>query len=116
MSSDKNEKIRIIEKKIQFCSFYIADHLFGVNILDVKEIKDEVSITNVFHAPKEIKGFINIRGNVHLVLDIRLMLGFNEKEIDDLSRVVLFKQNIGPSFGILVDSISDMVVANENNI
>ncbi|MDM8523661.1 chemotaxis protein CheW [Desulfococcaceae bacterium HSG8] len=111
----ESEKLRIGEKR-QFCSFYVADHLFGVDILDVKEIKDEVSLTIVYHAPREVRGFVNIRGHVYLVLDLRLILGFDSREVDDISRVVLFKQKVGESFGVLVDRIGDMVEVDESQI
>jgi len=113
------EKIRETverEGKRQFCSFHIADHLFGVDILDVKEIKDDISLTIVHHAPKEVRGFVNIRGHVYLVLDLRLLLDFECGEVDEMSRVVLFKQSVGESFGILVDRIGDMVEVDEGRI
>ena len=103
-------------KKRQFCSFYIDNHLFGVDILDVKEIKDEFTITKVFHSPKEVLGFVNIRGNVHLVLDISMMLGFSSKPVDEKNRVVLFKSVVDPSFGILVDQIDDMITVKQDMI
>jgi len=109
-------KTALIEEKRQFCSFRISNHLFGVDILDVKEIKDEVSLTTVYHAPEEVRGFVNIRGNVYLILDLRLMLGFDSREVDEMSRVILFKEKVGNSFGILVDRIDDMVEVEEKHI
>ncbi len=103
-------------KRRQFCSFRIADHLFGVDILDVREIKDEVSLTIVHHAPREVRGFVNIRGHVYLILDLRLLLGFDSRPVDEMSRVILFKEKVGESFGVLVDHIGDMVEVDENDI
>ncbi len=101
-------------KKRQFCSFWLAERLFGVDIIDVKEINRVVSFTPIFHAPDEIRGYVNIRGQIHLVLDLRLLMGFEKGEIFDSSRVVLFKPTVGESFGVLVDKISDVVEVDES--
>ena len=100
----------------QFCTFYIAQRLFGVNITDVKDIQPPVKFTPVFHAVKEVKGFVNIRGHIHLVIDLRRLLGFGGKDIDKLNQIVLFKPHVGESFGILVDSVGDVVEVGEDRV
>ena len=103
-------------RKIQLCTFRLAGRLFGVDILTVKEINTETNFTEIFHAPKQIVGYVNIRGQVHLVLDLRMLLGFTWKDPDKESRVVIFKQNIGESFGALVDKIGDIIEVSEDQI
>lgn len=96
-------------RKLQLTTFRLAGRLFGVDILDVKEINTESNFTQIFHAAKEIIGYVNIRGQIHLVLDLRLLLGFPWKAAEGDCRVVIFKQAIGESFGALVDKIGDIV-------
>ncbi len=93
----------------QFCTFHLAGRLYGVNILDVKEVTTEVAITPIFHAPAGVKGYVNIRGHVHLVLDLKLLLGFENMVVKESCRVVLLKPHVGDSFGILVERIGDVV-------
>lgn len=93
----------------QFCTFHLAGRQYGVDILDVKEVTTEVAITPIFHAPAGVKGYVNIRGHVHLVLDLKLLLGFEAMVVDETSRVVLLKSHVGDSFGILVERIGDVV-------
>ncbi|RLC12877.1 MAG: hypothetical protein DRI57_17250 [Deltaproteobacteria bacterium] len=95
--------------KRQFCTFQIAERLFGVDILDVKEINLEAKFTPVFHAPKEVEGYVNIRGQIYLILNLRLLLGFEKKAVDEASRLVLFKPQVEEPFGVLVDRIGDVV-------
>ena len=102
--------------KRQFCTFRISGRRFGVDILDVKEINSEVHFTPVFHAPPEVRGYVNIRGEVYLVLDLALILRFESREVDDSSRIVLFDPEAGESFGVLVDSIGDIVTINDEDI
>lgn len=92
----------------QFCTFNVSDRLYGADILEVKEITGETSITPVFHAPPEVRGLVNIRGQINLVLDLRLLLGFEAKEPGPDSRIILFKPESGESFGLLVDSVGDV--------
>ncbi len=100
----------------QFCTFRLAGHLFGVDILEVKEINREVEFTPIPHASHQVRGYINIRGQIHLVMDLRLILGFPQQEVDAESRVVIFKDAVGDSFGVLVDRIGDIVAVRQEQI
>ncbi|MFC1516447.1 chemotaxis protein CheW [Thermodesulfobacteriota bacterium] len=112
--AEKNEAVK--SQRRQFSTFRIFDRLYGVDILDVKEINREIDITPIFHAPKEVKGYVNIRGKIYLLLDLRLILGFETKAVDDANRIVLFKPETGDSFGVLVDKIDDIVTIDEKQI
>jgi chemotaxis signal transduction protein len=103
-------------QKRQFCTFWISGRRYGVDVLDVKEVNPEVGFTPIFHAPEEVKGYVNIRGQIYLILDLRLILGFESKKVDEASRVVLFKSEAGEPFGILVDSIGDIVTVEKEQI
>jgi purine-binding chemotaxis protein CheW len=93
---------------IQLCSFWVASRLYGVNILDVKEISSNIEITPVSHAPKGISGYMNIRGQILLVVDIRSLLGYKSCNINEKTRVILFKSTVDEPFGIIVDDIEDV--------
>ena len=116
MSEQQNKKTFRNDHKRQFCTFHLANRFFGIDILDVKEIIDEITVTKIHHAPDEMFGFINVRGHVYLILDLRLILNFAKKEIDKTNRVLLFTQRVGESFGILIDRIDHMVEVFENQI
>ncbi len=110
------EKERAQMEDRQFCTFWISERRFGVDILDVKEINSELGFTPIFHAPREVRGYVNIRGEIYLVLDLRLILGFESKEVDSLSKAILFDPEAGEAFGVLVDRIGDIVTVNETQI
>jgi len=106
--------------KMLFCSFYAGGDLFGIKILDVKEVTSEVVITPVFHAPPEVRGYVNIRGQIHLVLDFRLLLGFSPEQDgrteNSSSCVILLKPHVGEAFGLLVDRVSDVIETDSSGI
>jgi len=100
----------------QFCTFRIRGRLYGIDIKDVKEVSPETSFTKIFHAPSSVKGYMNIRGRIYLLLDLRQMLGLETKAVDETSRVILFKDEVDENFGILVDHITDIVTTDEAQI
>lgn len=112
------QKTRTEDKSLllRYCTFRLSGRMYGVDIEDVKEINTEINFTPIFHASPEIKGYINIRGQIYLLLDLRKIFGFEDKEIDDASRVVLFMPTVGEPFGVLVDSIEDVVTVDQKMI
>ena len=91
-----------------FCTFRVEGQLFGVDILDVKEVTTETTSTRIAHAPEEVLGLVNIRGHIYLALDLRRLLGMPVTQATSDSRLVLFKPNIGSAFGVVVDEISEI--------
>lgn len=114
----KQQKSRQTEnsKKRQFCTFFLFNRMFGVDILTVKEISTEVNMTTIYHAPDEVQGYVNIRGQIYLVIDLRLLLGHEKGEVTPDTRIILFKNEVGDSFGVLVDKISDVIEVNDSQI
>jgi chemotaxis signal transduction protein len=110
------KKTKKSSHKRQFCSFRVGGRLFGVNILDVKEVNTETGFTPIFHAPEEVRGYVNIRGQIHLILDLRMVMGFETRPVDEESRLVLFKPCVGDALGILVDRIGDVVTVDKIQI
>ena len=93
----------------KFVTFWIHDELFGVDILDVQEVTPLIDITPVYHAPNEVMGYVNIRGQIHLVLDMRVLMGLPEGDIGKESRIIIFKSKIAEPFGILIDRVGDVL-------
>ena len=91
-----------------FCTFRVNDGLYGVDILDAKEVTAETTFTRVPHAPEEVLGMVNIRGHIYLALDMRRLLDMPATVVTGDSRLVLFKPAVGNAFGVMVDAISDI--------
>jgi len=99
-----------------FCTFRLADQLFGVDIADVKEVNPETTLTRIHHAPPQVLGYVNLRGQIYLVLDIRQLLGLPAGRPGQDSRLVIFKPSIGDSLAGLVDRIGDIVAVDPSRI
>ncbi len=92
-----------------FCTFRLGEQLFGVDIADVKEVNPETTLTRIHHAPAQVLGYVNLRGQIYLVLDLRQLLGLPAGRLAPESRLVVFKPGIGDSLAGLVDCIRDIV-------
>ena len=98
-----------------FCTFRSADQWFGVPVQDVKEVTTQTTCTRIPHAPREVSGYVNIRGHIFMALDSCALLGL-ESSASEANRLILFKSSVGPSFGLLVDEIGDIVAVDANQI
>lgn len=100
--------------EIQFCTFKVGDKLYGINIDNVKEVNAEVTLQRIPHTSGEIGGYVNIRGQIFLIIDLRQLLGELPGEVDEDTRLILFKQQSADQLGILVDEVTEVVNCSEN--
>ena len=101
----------------QFATFCLHERLFGVDIQDVKEINTEMELTQISHASNYVRGLVNIRGQVYVILDLRVMMGYpRSDEVSTENKLLIFKQSVGENFGVLVDDIGDIVTIDKNSI
>lgn len=96
------------EDVLQLVTFTLKDEEYAVDILKVQEINRIVEITEVPNAPQYVEGVINLRGKVIPVINLRMKFGFEEKEFDDISRIIIMDVN-GITNGIIVDSVSEVL-------
>jgi chemotaxis signal transduction protein len=99
-----------------FCTCRLAGQLFGFDIRAVKEVTTQTTFTPIPHAPASVHGYVNLRGHIYLVLDLRLVLGLEPAPVTADSRLLIFKSSTGESFGVLVDQIGDIVTLKEEQV
>ncbi|HHC25001.1 MAG TPA: chemotaxis protein CheW [Desulfobacterales bacterium] len=100
-------------KSRQFVTFGIDDYLLGIDILKVREINRVLDITPVQHARTYVRGLINLRGQTVTVFDLGRRLGLALRKIAEESHNIILKND---AVGLLVDSIRDVVVAQDDEI
>ncbi|HEY9080802.1 chemotaxis protein CheW [Magnetovibrio sp.] len=67
----------------EFVTFNIAGQLFGIPVLIVQDILVPENIASIPLAPPEVRGSINLRGRIVTVVDVRVRLGLERREIND---------------------------------
>lgn len=95
--------------------FESGNLLCGLDIAHVQEINKNIAVTVVHRAPDYVRGVINLRGEIVTVIDLRTKFGFEPLESEAESQIVIVRQG-DENMGLLVDSVSDVVVANEKDI
>lgn len=100
---------------VQWVTFHLEEETFGINVMQVQEVLRVSEIAPVPGAPDYVLGIINLRGNVVTVIDTRKRFGMPPGEVDDNSRVVIIESQ-GQIFGILVDSVAEVVELRRSEI
>jgi purine-binding chemotaxis protein CheW len=98
----------------QFCSFTLAGHLFGVDVLRVQEVLHQMPMTRVPLAPPELAGLINLRGQVLPALDLRLRLALPPRPEGGSTMTVVIRALEGP-LSWLVDEIGQVLDVEEES-
>ena len=99
----------------EFLSFALGEEHYGVDILKVQEIRGYDSATRLPDAPDYIKGVINLRGTIVPVIDLRLKLRLKEARYDAFTVMIVLNVE-DRVVGIVVDSVSDVIPLNDDQI
>ena len=103
------------EETKPFVIFRLGDEEFGVDVMNIKEIARITSITRVPRSADFIEGVINLRGSLVTVINLRKTFGFEPKEIDADSRIIIAELE-GKSVGMLVDAATEVLRIPLSNI
>ena len=99
----------------QILVFNINNELYGIDILKVQEILNFIQPTPIPNCPDYLKGIINLRGTIILVIDLRARFHFDSPMDPNICVIVVVA--IGnKKYGLVVDSVSDVLTINEENI
>ena len=92
----------------EYLTFSLGTEEYGIDILNVQEIRGYEAVTRIAGAPPYIKGVINLRGAVVPILDLRIKLATGRVEYNALTVVIIV--NVGSRVaGVVVDSVSDVI-------
>ena len=94
--------------RVDLATFYVAELLLGIDIRLVREINRHLDFTPVPHASPQVRGVINLRGEVVTVVDLRTILGLGKTDLSKHARNVIV-QSDGEQIGLLVDRVADTV-------
>jgi purine-binding chemotaxis protein CheW len=92
----------------QFCTFFLNDLFFGIEVEKVQEVIRFQETTRVPLAPRVVGGLINLRGQIVTALDLRRRLGLPERTEQQVSMNVVIRTDDG-ALSLLVDEIGDVV-------
>ena len=100
----------------QWATFRVDNELYGIDVMQVKEVLRYSQITPVPGADASILGIINLRGNVVTVIDTRQMFHMPQVEHDDDTRIIVVEFNEAEVIGLDVDSVDEVVNLPQNEV
>ncbi len=112
---DASNASALLDQEQEFITFYLGDLLLGIDIHHVQEINRNVSMTPVPHTPPAVRGVINLRGEVVMVVDLNTVLGLPPAAVSRENRNVIVK-NGGEQIGLLVDRVADVIRAHTDEL
>ena len=98
----------------QFCTFFLNDLFFGVEVEKVQEVIRFQETTRVPLAPQVVGGLINLRGQIVTALDLRRRLQLPDRSEKDVPMNVVIRTDEG-ALSLLVDEIGDVVEVQQSD-
>ncbi|MCW3999739.1 MAG: chemotaxis protein CheW [Candidatus Bathyarchaeota archaeon] len=99
--------------EIQMLTFTLDSTLYGVNVSQVREVKNFEGVTPVPYAPAYVRGVTNMRGEVIPVIDLRKRFGLEVSNGN--SNIMIIVQDKHP-VGIMVDSVMEVLTLPKSDI
>ena len=96
----------------QYLTFLLSGEMFAIAILNIKEIIEYGSLTEVPMMPGFIRGVINLRGSVVPVVDLSSRFGRSRTEVSRRTCIVIIEVANGDEkhdIGVMVDSVSEVL-------
>ncbi|MCG8425749.1 MAG: chemotaxis protein CheW [Chromatiales bacterium] len=103
----------------QYLTFLAGAERFAIGILDVKELIEVSTMTQVPMTPDFIRGVINLRGSVVPVVDLSSRLGRGTSELTKRSCIVLVEISLedeSQTIGMLVDEVNQILEISQTHI
>ncbi|MCX8150997.1 MAG: chemotaxis protein CheW [Candidatus Bathyarchaeota archaeon] len=102
-------------EEIQMLTFSLDNVSYGVNVHQVREVKNFEGVTPVPYAPPYVKGVTNLRGEVIPVIDLRKRFGMEPKKGNEDNGIMVIVQDKHP-IGVMVDSVMEVLTLPKNDI
>ena len=74
-----------------------------------------LGVSEVPNAPPYVEGIINLRGRLTSVINFRRKFGFESKEHDEDTRIIIIEHN-GFPVGVVVDSVDEVIKIPEETV
>ncbi len=97
-----------------YCTFYLADTFFGVEVERVQEVVSYQEMTRVPLAPPVVRGLINLRGQIVTALGTARRLEMPERPAGHRPVNVVVRADDVPT-SLLVDQIGDVLEVSEES-
>ncbi|MDR2020828.1 MAG: chemotaxis protein CheW [Treponema sp.] len=103
----------------QLVTFQLGEELYGINIMDVKEIVRVQDIRSIPNAPVYVEGIFNLRSEIIPIINLHkrfhLKKVLTDDEDDLLSGFIIIDID-GMKLGVIIDRVSRVVTVEKEDI
>jgi purine-binding chemotaxis protein CheW len=103
----------------QLVTFQLGEELYGINIMDVKEIVRVQDIRAIPNAPTYVEGIFNLRREIIPIINLHkrfhLKKTLNSEEDELLSGFIIIDID-GMKLGVIIDRVSRVVTIEKEDI
>ncbi len=96
------------EEYLEYLCFRVSDEIYGISIMEIKEIIKPREVTEVPRAPSFVSGVISLRGVIIPIIDMQERLGLTRENVTGRERVIVVCHGESIS-GLYVDEIIQVV-------
>ena len=103
----------------KYMTFQLAQEVYGLEILSVREIIGLMEITRVPRTAAFIRGVINLRGRVIPVIDLRLKFGMEPTAATEQTVIIVVQCEVAGrplTMGVLVDLVLEVLSVDASQI
>lgn len=101
-------------EEFKMLTFSLDNVFYGVNVNQVREVKNFEGATPVPCAPPYVKGVTNLRGEVVPVIDLRKRIGLAPRNENDHGIMIVI-QDKHPT-GVIVDSVIEVLTLPKKDV
>ena len=113
--ADEETSGTVAEACLEFLCFRVSDEIYGINIMDIKELIKPREVTEVPRAPAFVSGVLSLRGTIIPIIDMRVRLGLAHESLTGKERIVVIRTDNSLS-GLLVDEVIQVVKVQQDAI
>lgn len=92
-----------------FVTFRLAGQWLGIPVVLIQEVLTTQTVSSVPRSPREVAGFLNLRGQIVTAIDLRACLGLPPAGEDAEPAMNVVVRDGDEFFSLMVDSVGDVV-------
>jgi purine-binding chemotaxis protein CheW len=100
------------DTQIQLVTFQISEELYGIDIMDVKEIVRVQDIRSIPNAPGYVEGLFNLRGEIIPIISLHKRFHLKKAQMGEdeelLSGFIIIEID-GMKLGVIIDKVERVV-------
>lgn len=107
--------MKIVESKtIQYCGFKVCEEEYAIPVMEVQEVIKPQQVTAIPLAQDQIRGLINLRGQIVTCISLRKLFGKDDDLTKDHMNIIV--KGADGLFSLVVDEITDIIDINGDEL